>query len=490
MYDFELLEKQKNFRYSEKDKYNRKTQSIYYTSYTSAAKDLNNCTYEKLMKHKELIDFSIKYVSKQIEQGFRAPCIIYPVELNKSYRYSVYQYALQQKKLKDRKAKENHVDHSTQKYWVYGKNIKTYAFRRKNKKSKFQSFIEFYPSYSQKETIKLNLRMSNRGYAQRDTIYTEGFDLVFEKDNVNVRHVSEEIVNKVKKNNIEKFICIDCYSNIHVAVLNTDKTLANEYGIAKLNTNKKVVCCKYYQERNTKTVRRLFDSMKNWVEPERFAVISETLKRCIKAKLRNCLGSDNESKVTILLNYSDCTRTQVFNYWFRNITRDLCNRSGLKLEIIGTHEEIVKDWLKSFKKNDIEYRKRLNLTLRYSEENIDKPKTYESLLYLMTRKYQNYYPVLIKNRKFSDSVSTGTDENPNQVLAKPKYPTVEEFKKQYAEWHKTLPEEFPIDEKQERQWFVSTVKDIAEDYYKDLLRSQNAYPGHQYCIEDQMDIFV
>ena len=460
MYTFEKLARQKNFRYSDEDRYDKKEQSIYYSSYTSSATDLNESTYKKLLRHKELIDFSIKYVYNQLEHGFMSKGIVYPQELSKKYRYSVYNYASELKRLKDKKEKNS--GRHAQKYWVYSPCVKTHGFRKDSKDSKFQAFVEFSPSYSDDETIKINLQMDKQGYKNRSSIYLDGFDLVFDKDKVNVRQVSEEIIDNVKDNNIEKFISIDCFSVLHVAVLDKSDENLDSKNRPRFNEATKTACCKYYQEKNTKNTRKCLALLKNKVSNKQFKRISNSLKQSIRAKVENCIGSDNESKVTILLNQSDVHRTQIFNRWFKNIVEDICRKRGIKFKIVESSEETVRKWLVDFKTKSNSKQRSYGRKAFY--KNVQQFRTNQSLLYLIANVYKDFYPMLMKSRKSSENVSTGTDKKPSQV-DKPKFPTKEEFDKQYAEWHEYDPFSFDMSAQTKRKYFVETIKQIAAEFY-------------------------
>ena len=77
------------YRYTNNDEYDKSTSYIHYKSFVSNIPDLNKCTQEKLLRHKQIIDESIDYILGQLRRGFDICHVISHSDLKPSYRYYV-----------------------------------------------------------------------------------------------------------------------------------------------------------------------------------------------------------------------------------------------------------------------------------------------------------------------------------------------------------------------------------------------------------------
>lgn len=468
------------FKKSVKDKIDRQNEYIYYRSYISELTDLNKNKIDKLLKHKEVIDKAVDFVLCQLRKGFQIKAGYLPCsDLNPKYHYNVIKYAehLYQQETHTKQGREN----CTQPYWVYGKHIKTYGFRYdKTLKSKFQGFIEFESAYKgEEDTIKLNLRLSKKAYKMKDTIFLDGFDIVYnENNNIQIRHVSEEVIERKTDNNIERHLVIDSFANIHGVFIDKnyiEKDFKHHY---RIDLRNKIICGDYQQYKASKLVQKYIDKFQKYQEPDLFKKRMHDIHQNIKNRVSNIIGSEQESKIHLLIPTN--TTSQVYNSFikmFTNIVKDECKHQGIKLI---THElpcETIISQVIEYKKKANEYQKKKRYG--YEFKDINKVKASDIINCSILCEYPDYYIILRKNGKFISSISESTSKNDYSVSDKIKlrrkriksynleYPTFDEYKNEPFLW------EFNEEEKH-RLW-IKQIKDIAAEACERSLYSDEEY---------------
>lgn len=460
MYTFERLEEQQGFRYTAKSKVNKHRQSIYYRSFSSLAEDTNKCTYDKLRLHKQTIDYAIRYVEKQYRAGMSHSMMLYPESLNKKYRYYVYTY------VKNKVNNNNEIkEHTFQPYWVYGEFIKHYEFRKdKDRSSKFQCFVEFEPSYSETDTIKVNLRMNKQGYDNRNTLYRDGFDLVYVENNVKVRHVSEQVVDFKADNNIERHIVIDAWGNLHSALVDKREETTNDKGQPRFNESKHVVCAKYEKVKCSKKMNSLLQSLTTRYSEQDSEFFKSRISRIIdglKIHTRNLIGSDNETSVKILMpSKFESNIYKALSKAFYDEANSTCSKLGIRCQTKFVEKHKIDTIVKKHKTETKNYKNRAKHGIDYKESEHTKWKDF--LIASLRLNYNTFYPILTMNRKSSYTHCETTDENGCQVLEKPAYPSWEEYQQGYDTLVKEWPTEFKPGEC--RKNYVEHIMLMAQEF--------------------------
>lgn len=469
MYNFTKIKQLSNFRYYSKQKYDKKSSTLYYTSYTSKAKDLNLATLAKIQRHKQIIDLAFKMVENQMRQGICSyATMIYPTNLTNDYKFYIYNTVAAKLKREERKAKnkiEDLKEKAFQPYWVYSKMIRCYEFREnKGLLSKFQCFVEFKSADSRDKTIKLNLAMSRKGYENRHTLYKDGFDLLLENNQVKVRHVSEEIVNLKKDNNIERHLVVDAWGNIYSATIDKNPDNLTESGLPRFNEDRKVVVSKLEIFRRSKKVENLLNYLdKHYSQNEAnlFYNRMKVLDQSIQMKLASIIGSNEESKIQILVqqNPKDNIFKETSSSFLEGSQR-LCAKRGIKLKVVFVTKEEIDSIVKKHKEDSNTYSEK-HKGYGFVYKDINKTKWQEHLIASIKLAYKDFYPIFARAEKSLVKHSKNTDENGSQV-PKPVYPTYEEHQKEFFKFFEDGTES------ECRANFVYTVKQIALKYYKEL----------------------
>lgn len=477
-YKFLQLPQNKDYRYRSCQSIDKSSQSLYYKSYVSIAEDINKFNYDKLLKHKSTIDFAIEYIKKQVKQGLEWGHIVYPQSLNPMYRYYVYKHVKAKLKLK---SKNKNV--GSQKYWVPDKCIITYGFRDLDRASKYQSYIEFIPSYSKDDSIKMNLRMTAKAYKNRHLFYLDGFDLVFKNKSVFIRHISEQIVEQRVYNDIEKYISIDTWCNVHSALVDKRKSTRDEKGRPRFNEETKVVCALRRSTHNTKFIKNTLNLIKSAKNTSKFYEYVKSLEPAIKNKVKSIIDRDSESK--IILFYANNMQSKfyqcIFDMFYKAV-EDLCSQKGIIFEVqsqtiedisnvVKQHKEKANVFMKKSKKSD--YCKMYN-----AQEHL---KWSEFMLAALLFNYPDFYPILQHGGKFPAMPVEVTDKKDSQVLRpeRPYYPSWKSFLKL---WGSDSLEAI----KEARQSFLIEIKLIAENYLNDYLELQKP---KEHLIEDNSEDF-
>lgn len=477
-YDFEKQVKVPGFRYARSQKIDKKTQRIFYMSYVSEASDLNDSTWSKLQKHKAMLDLAISMVEKQYKEGMRSPAIIYPQGLNKNYQFHVYKHV--KSKIEQKNQTKEKKENCSQPYWVYADKIRTYEFRNKDRSSKFQAFIEFESSYSDSETIKVNLRLSKKGYENRHTFYKDGFDIVYNGPAVRIRHVSELIVNLKADNKIEKHIMIDAWANIHTILVDKNDTNVDDRDRPRFNEDRKLVCGLQEKFGNTTNMKRIIANIKSFKNPELYKKRLDALQNCVRAKLRTIIGKDDESKVIIL--EPTCLDSKLYKELVDTVKDEvskICQKSGIKCIKASASASDLKSLIVQHKKKSNDWAEKHNYGRKFNlDEHI---KWHEFMIASLLLMYPDFYPILKRGGKFSTSTHENTDKNDCQVLDKPKYPSFEDFKKQWLTLSEQFPYEYATDEVSIRKGFVLNAKTIAQEWHIEQQKAQGIYED---CSDD------
>lgn len=469
-YNFIQLNKNNEYRYYSTQKIDKYKQKCFYQSYSSEIEDANKRTIEQLKRHKETIDFAIKYVENQVSRGLKYGQIVYPNSLHKNYRWYVLKFV--ETKLHLTKSKEE--TKGSQKYWISGGNIKTYGFRDKTRQSKFQCFVEFISAYKEESTtIKLNLRMSKKAYDNRHLFYLDGFDLVFKQDSIYVRHISEKLVKNKEDNGIVKYMSIDSWSNIHSIIVNSsiDTTfIKKQY---KLQENESFLYGITHNTCNKKGLKRALTRVKSMESKETFFEDIQKIKNAIHSKVCSIVNKHNECKIIICIPDGIQSKLcSIIQQKFIESIKNECSKYGIKLEIQYEHIDEIKKRVLSYrqKSNDVAlgfkpYReKQLKSHLKWSEIAIS----------AILKNYENTYIALYSNSKSTRELGKSTEQSDTQVLSqdKPVYPSFSVVKRLF-----TIDGE--CDVVNARIAWLSQIKHIANEYYKTWLAEHSNVESSQ-----------
>ena len=410
------------YRYTNNDEYDKSTSYIHYKSYISNMPDLNRCTREKLLRHKQIIDESIDYILGQLRRGFDICHVISHSDLRPSYRYYVKRFAetLYKKEKGIYKPDDDELRSCSQKYWVYSTNIKTYGIRDKDLKSKFQAFIEFNSAYAKDDTIKLNLQMTKKAYKHRNEIFLGGFDLIFDDKGSHVRHISEKIVTPLKDNRIERFLSIDAFGNIYSAVIDDITNSYKPYETSielpdKIVTKKqretdvkrcledideRTIYSNYLYSPASKLVKKNINAIIRYKHPELYTKHMNDISQNIRNRLTNIIGA--ESKITLLIQQNvSCSYKHLIKI-FHNHIKDICHEQGILLNIIEAPIETINSAMLQYKRdvNKIKYSLRARgFNYKYRDTRKRIVHAYESVIYCILCNYPNNYIIFKKDGK-------------------------------------------------------------------------------------------
>lgn len=459
-YEFEPLKQRNDYIYHSGIKFDKKTQVPYYCSFVSYAEDLNKSTIAKLEKHKRVIDLAIKMVESQYKGGQRWPAISFPKQLIATYHWHVYKHVVS--KLKDKKE----TGFGSQPYWIYSKHLVTYAFRKKDLGSKFQCFVEFVPSYSSEETIKVNLRMNKRTYENRDKLFLDGLDLVYSEECVKVRHISKQFVSYKEYNGIEKHLFIDAWSNIHTGLINKNPDNVDEEGRPRYNEETKVACGIQNVLRNTKFVKDRINLIKSCKNSKKYGEYLNSLIPSIKAKVEAEIGKDNET--LIILNCPLDNDSVLFNdivsIFYKEVLNH-CAKLGIRVKVVNKSMEQLREKLQKHKARSNKYIEKVG----YGKTNDLNAsiKWHEYMYACFMFEYDGFYPILKRGGKFLVNPFKNTDGKEHQVQypLKPKYPYWSAFQITYAKL-------FGADysESYTRSMYLDTIKNIANEYAEEFFK--------------------
>ena len=460
-YQFVKLPQSEEYRYSAFQTYDKHKITLYHQSYSSEAKELRKKTLEQLKRHKETIDFAIKYVANQMKRGFGHGLIVFPSNLRKEYRWYVEQYARSQLKLDKTKAGTK----GSQKYWVPNCCIETYGFRDKDRKSMFQCFVEFKSAFrDEPDTIKLDLRMSKKAYEHRHLFYLGGFDLVYRQDSIYVRHVSEKLVQQKPDNGIIKYMLIDSWLNVHTATVDKNNCV---------NEDKQTVTYKSRRTKNSTFMRKVLQKVKNCYDKDKFYENMLAIENSIRQRVDKLVNDSDECEIIVCLPENNPVQSKLYSKiteCFLDALSDRCQMHGIKLS------------MNRFDLNDIrrvipEYRRLANghalgKKLPYSNKELKSHLRWsEMLMGILMRRFYMYFPTLQTDCEFTEKSVKSTGANDHRVVsvAKPDYFTFDEYAAQYGKYHHGTLSEI-------RQEWISIVKMKAQVYYeeyKDCLRKLN-----------------
>ena len=411
------------YRYTNNDEYDKSTSYIHYKSFISNIPDLNKCTQEKLLRHKQIIDESIDYILGQLRRGFDICHVISHSDLKPSYRYYVKKCAeTMYKKEKGIYKPDDELKSCSQKYWVYSTNIKTYGIRDKDLTSKFQAFIEFNSAYRKDDTIKLNLQMTKKAYKHRNEIFLGGFDLIFDNKGSHIRHVSQKIVTPLKDNKIEKFLSIDAFGNIYSAVVDNSiinykpyetETESPEKIKTKIDRDKDVQRClenideriiysKYEYLPASKLVKNNINSIIRYNKPELYMKRINDISQNVRNRLINTIRKHGETKITVLIQQNVSPSYKHLIEIFYNHVKDICHEQGISLDTIEAPIETINSTMLQYKRdvNKIKYSLRARgFNYKYRDTRKRVVHAYESVIYCILCNYPNNYIIFKKDGK-------------------------------------------------------------------------------------------
>ena len=403
------------YKYTNNDEYDKSTSYIHYKSFISNIPDLNKCTQEKLLRHKQIIDESINYILGQLRRGFDICHVISHSDLKPSYRYYVKKCAeIMYKKEKGVYKPDDELRSCSQKYWVYSTNIKTYGIRDKDLKSKFQAFVEFDSAYRKDDTIKLNLQMTKKAYKHRNEIFLGGFDLIFDNKGSHVRHISENIVTPLKDNKIEKFLSIDAFGNIYSAVIDnniidnkpyeitTKKELKRDVQQCLENIDDRIIYSKYEYLPASKLVKKNINAIIRYNKPELYMKRINDISQNIRNRLINNIRKNGETKITILIQQNVSPSYRHLIKEFYNHVKDICHEQGILLNTIEAPIETINSTMLQYKRdvNKIKYSLRARgFNYKYRDTRKRVVHAYESVIYSILCNYPNNYVIFKKDGK-------------------------------------------------------------------------------------------
>ena len=493
LYEFSNINQEQNFRYSANDTFDRKKSYIYFRSYMSDVIDLNKIKLDRLLKHKQILDQAVDYVLYQLRKGNKVSTKTLPFDtLNKKYRYNVIQYANYLYKLETHSKPEGR-ENCTQPYWVYNKCLIEYGFRKdKTLKSKFQGFVSFESAYNRdKEPICLNLRLSKKAYKKKDTIFLGGFDIVFNKDNtIQIRHVSEKVVEKKEDNNIERHLVIDSFANIHDVLIDKNFIESDEKHPYRIDVQNKIICGSYQQHKGSDIVQKCIDKFHKFKEPKLFKERLNNVYQNIKNRTLNIIGSDNETKICLLKPTN--TTSQIYNSFikmFTNVVSDICKQQGIKLIIHELPCETIIKQVQDYKKSANNYQGKKKYGYKFKD--VNKVKASDIINCSILCEYPEYYIILRKNGKFTCSLAESTSKNDYSVSDKIRimrqriksyelvYPTWEEFEEDFR---------YSRESKENiRSAWLYTIKSIASEAYERCQYTEAEY-NHKLQIEREAEL--
>lgn len=387
MYKFRKVNKSSEYRLYSNQVFDKENCYVYYKSYMAYADDLNKSTQAKIRKHKDTIDFAIKYVDSQYKAGFNGYSqIVFPQSLNKLYYRTVYQFV----RALHRKDREQKHYLGSQPYWINDKMIVTNGYRSDDKATKFQMFVEFIPSYQSNsenvpiETIKLNLTSSKQLDKNIDILYQDGFDLVYRPEGSGVRFVTEKIVTKVQFDGKEQFILIDGNGTIWESTVDKSKTndafIGQELHYANSSVKKRIRKLKAFK--STKNFYKRIEDIKQKVS--RFAFY--------------CVNKEKATRVHVLYNVDTHSNVlAALNEAFITGVEDKCKFDGIECKIVSVPSDELATKLTELKRQANQYAKSKGKYKAFRRTL--KHKWSEFLLVLM-QKSHNKFPRLFDCTKY------------------------------------------------------------------------------------------
>lgn len=396
MYSFVEQKKLSNYRYSNKDVYNKETSWLFYESYISHCERLNTATKEKVFAHKQMIDSAITMVKSQIARGLNGDSMnikafVFPQNFNMNYAYYVVRYVMWEAQMKEKQQNSSFnlkiKETCAQKYWVYKNMIKTYGLRDTDKTSMYQAFVEFESAVLSDGLIKLNLKMSNKAYKNRDKIFMDGFDLVTKDNEVYVRHVSERIVEKRQNNGIRQVLMIDGNCGIHSAIIQEkDERLLND-------KDKEVIAIRQFYS-VTPFVKKTLNKIRSYKKPEDFHKDLESLRPSIRARLKSILENTEASKVILTLETESNTIFTYLQQMFIEEVYYLCRMLGIESSTFENKRLKIEDLVVNIR------RKVSRKSYAIQPSKTDYVKWYEHMFAWLYLIYNAYTPCLVDSYKF------------------------------------------------------------------------------------------
>lgn len=504
MYAFDTLEKIKNFKYTNKEKIG-KDNYIYYLSFDGEAENLNNHKKQLLINHKKVIDSAITYAYNQINGPAKADVchIIKYDKLNSKYAYQINKYAEYKYKV-DKHLIDEKKNNCVQKYWIYSKHIKTFGFRKKDRSSKFQLFVEFVSADKNcKETIKLNIRLSNRTYKNINKLFHDGFDLLIDENTgkAEIRLISQQIITPIANNNIEKHLTIDAFANIYSALIDKNEYNVDDKNRARFNISKKLLCANFHKYGTTKMIKKYLNKFKNFEEPDKCRSRLSDIRQNLKNRLNNIIGKDEESKIIVMAP----TNTSSFIYkkfiaMFARLAEDICKQKGIAFKLNKIPCETIIAQIKEYKKKANDYANRKNYGFKFKNQN--EVKASDIINASILAEYPDFYIIFKKQGKFTTNALKDTDQNDDQVLTEiqkfrkemralnPHYDTFEEYTNESLVFFlsdKRLNIDLEYNELSEKlkaqfyQDYIQHIKYQANEYF---IQVDKIFNPDKYCSED------
>ena len=300
----------------------------------------------------------------------------------------------------------------SQPYWVYSKHIKTYCFKEnKTLSSKFQCFVEFESAYRNAGTIKLNSRLTNRAWKNKDKIFMSGFDLVF-INGISIRHVTEEIVTMKKPNNIEKHITIDSFANIYSTTINTSIKDDNvdELNRPRYSPSKKLLCGSFSKSKGSRLVQKHLNAFKKSFNTNKFYSRIKDIRQNMRNRLLNIIGSNDESKIYLLAPTNCSSKVySIFVNMFNKQVEDICYLKGIPLEVTFMPCETIIKTVQEYKTKANEYSKENHYGFEFKNPN--EVKASDIINAGILNIHKDFYIILKKRGKFTSCNLKNTHQN-------------------------------------------------------------------------------
>lgn len=486
MYTFVQQKKLNNYRYSNKDKYDKNTSWLFYESYLSTCDKLNKCTEKRVLRHKAMIDNAIASVRSQIKRGLNADCLnvnmfTFPHGFNMIYAYYVVRYVDWELRQKQKEKSTGVRSLCAQKYWVYSSMIETYEFRDKDKSSQYQAFVEFHSSVLDDGLIKLNLNMSNKAYKNRDKIFTDGFDLVFDSTGIRIRHISEEVVTKRADNSLRQFIMIDNRCNLHSALVDEESSYSLNKDRHEVKALRKFVS-------TTPFVKKVISKLQSFKNPEKFNQQLESLRPSIRSRVLELLRSTEASKVIICTETNSNRQYSSIQHIFEQEIFRACRKLGIKLCNLSNDRSKIEEMVRKVRSLMITCKPD---TLRPSTT--EYVRWYEHFYAWLYLTYHRFTPYLTDCNKFvvDDTVD---EKNESQLKQSVKYPERPNYynKVMVLKFYLENPDEgqTPRESWLEGKKFLKRdVRKKAWQYYLDYCRLNELKPIHNENFDDLIPEF-
>lgn len=380
-------------------------------SCTSKIVDLNENKRIALIIHFHTIRKAIEYAKRQCKQGVSESMHIPLPELDQAYWHRVWMVAKRAIKLEETGISKETSFAASQPFWVDQYAIIAYGFRKdKDLSSKFQAFVEFKNANRMQPSIKLNLQMSKLAYKHMNEIYLDGFDLVkHSNQEFSIRHVSQKLVRYKEPTGIDKLIFVDKWLNLYSILV--DRNGYNEKGLPYYDEKRKIVNGYIHKSHKCSTLNRLFLALTNKLSAKRYNDILHRFKMSLKARLMKEINSDNEDNVTLLLPEYHHKVANHINRIAHDIVKDLCNRKGIKLNVIVKEDTIINNIVEKHKQALKQNRKPYEFKTKHV-------KWQEYAYAAMLLKYQGFYPYLRKSGKSFVPTVKSTPQQDEEELRK------------------------------------------------------------------------